>query len=291
MAKRSTNTSTLSIPTKPVEVSDDLFDYNYCIYGAKGVGKSTLACAFPGAVNFRFEFGRQNIQVRQVPEAKTKLLLWSDFMDYLDAFLEDDTCLFAIIDSIDCCHDRCFEHVCAEYGIEDPSEAEKNSYKVWKEISSTFASAFHKIQRSGKHFITLSHDKIRTYKNPDGSEREMTDWTLSPSPAAIVKEQCEVVLYYGYSGNDRVITVRNDNNRIFCSCGLDSRFLDPNGSPIKRFEVPNIDTTDHEEKAELALGVLQSAWDNELWDYDTGEPEPPKKPTRSRRKKRIAKKK
>lgn len=269
-------TSSLSLPSAPVEPSDDLFDYNLAIFGRKSVGKSTLASQFPDCLTFRFERGRRNIRIRQVPEDGS-LLTWESFREYLDLFCESDEYRYASIDSIDKCYLRCFEYICKKRGCKHPNEM--NDFgQTWNAISEEFANAFDQIQDAGKNFVVISHEKTRKWENPDGSEIERIDLTTTPSSMDVIKERCEFIFYYGYAGNDRVITIRNDNNKVECAAGMDEFFCSPEGVPLKRFEVPN--------NPKEVLPTIMKAWNNELHDYDY---EPPKTSTSRRKKRRVKK--
>lgn len=279
-APRKSSTSGLMLPTKPIAVSDDLFDYNHCIYGRKSIGKSTLGSAFPGSLNFRFERARRNLNIFQVLEDGS-LLIWPTFMEYLKLFCDAPEYQFAVIDSVDVCYEKAFEFVCKERGCTHPNQ--KNDYgATWGAISDTFMSAFDMIQDAGKKFVLLSHEKTRRFENPDGSELERVDLTLAPSAAAIVKQRCEFIYYYGYAGQDRVITIRNDRNQVECACGVGTHFRDPDGTPISRFEIPN--------DPDKVLDTLVAAWDNKLRDYDYEPPRAPRaaKPTRTTTRVRTA---
>ena len=268
-ARNNTHAASISLPTGPIEPSTDLLEYNHCIFGRKGIGKTTLGSAFPNSLNFRFERGRKNVRIVQVPE-DDKVLIWSTALQYLSLFCNSDYD-FAVIDSVDKCYEAAFEAVCERRGCTHPNE--KNDYgQTWNAISEEFIGFFDAIQDAGKRFVLLSHDKTRKYENPDGSELEQVDMTLAPSAATLVKERCDFVYYYGYAENDRVITIRNDRNQVCCACGFDEVFLDPDGTPLRRFEMPN--------NPNEAYDTLVSAWNNELRDYDY---EPPKEPRRKRR--------
>lgn len=279
---------TLSLPTTPMDQLEHFWEHSFCVFGRKGIGKSTFTRSVQQmldghfgkdkqkVLNFRFEYGRQNLPILQVPP-KGKRLTWTTFKDYCEQFCEDDTFRVAVIDSIDKCYDECFEHVCSEWGIKQPNDAPKGSGPaVWDEIRCEFESTLRAVQECGRSLVFLSHEKTRTDTLVDGTEFERIDLTCRPAASAIIKQLAEFILYYGYAGvaettevkgktktrihSDRVITIRNMDNRVECACGRDDVFLQPDGKPLFRFEVPN-------DPSQVAATV-QAAYHNELHDYD-----------------------
>lgn len=277
----------LSLPVHGVQLLEHFWQHPICIYGDKGIGKSTLGTISMQALlpegqlcgNFRFERGRQNLEdIKQFPnkedfgkefegEIVGNRLTWPIFKGYLELFCESDEYYYAVIDSLDVAYTECFTWVCGEYGVDQPDEA-KESYHIWEQIKIEFESVFRAIQDCDKSFILLSHQKAKTTKQADGTDFDRMDLSCKPAAAKIAKDLCEFVFHYGYSGttengvrsSDRVITVRNKDNSVECSTGRDDVFLQPDGKPLFRFKVPNV--------ASEVAGTIQQAYDNELWDYD-----------------------
>jgi AAA domain len=270
----------LALPSKPIEPHQFFFQQPFCIYGRKGIGKTTAAMAAQWmldaeygknkkhVLNFRFEPGRRNLRILQVPTETNRRLVWSTFKDYLELFCEDDKMAVAVIDSIDKAYDACFEHVCQNAGVSHPKEAKRDAPAIWDAIKVEFEATMYAINECGKSFVALSHEKLKIEEMPDGTEFERFDLSCKPAAAKIVKDMCEFVIYYGYSGateekakgGHRVMTIRNDDNVVECACGRDDVFLQPDGEPLYRFAIP----TD----ASLVGKTLQAAYDNELYDFN-----------------------
>lgn len=270
----------ISLPTAPVEQYDHFWEQPICIYGRKGIGKTTSAMSIQQmldqeygegekkVLNFRYEAGRRNLPILQVPFEKGKRLSWTSSKQYLDLFCDDDSYAVAVIDSIDVCYEQCYEYVCGEWGVRQPSEAGRDAPAIWDNIKIEFETTLRAILDCQKGLVLLSHEKSRTEVLADGTEYDRWDLSCKPAAAKIVKDVCEFVLHYGYTGtgtqtrrsSDRVMTIRNLDNCMEVACGRNDVFMQPDGKPLFRFKVPPV--------AEEVGPTILSAYNNELYDYD-----------------------
>lgn len=89
------------------------------IYGPEGIGKSTFAARFPGAVFIDTEGSTNDMDVARLPRPTSWNMLL-DEINYIKAHPEE--CKTLIIDTIDWAESLCVEHICAIHdkkGIED----------------------------------------------------------------------------------------------------------------------------------------------------------------------------
>ena len=255
----------------PVEANvppDNLGESIITIYGRKGIGKTSLAAQFPGSITCMFERGRRNLPIKQVPQKGEDKLGWDTFKDYVELFLGSDEYQTLVMDTIDRAYDRCLESVCKEKGCKHPND--KNDYgKTWGEIKAEFDALLGVIQDSGKGLVLISHEKAKSLgKSVEGMRREDSEdsyeykrWEPSCSKQAfeVIEEVCDFVFYYGFESEHRCITVRSPNDLAWTSCGMD-RFLDPDGTPINKF---NVGASEQE-----AYQNLLRAYNGELRDLD-----------------------
>lgn len=258
----------LILPTKPNVPSDNLTDYAMMIFGQKGIGKTSLASQFPKSLVFMFEKRRRNLPIFQVPVSRDEELTWESFLEYLEAFIEEENFETAVIDTIDGCYMACYQSVCKRYGVIVPSES-----NIWDEIAAEFGAVVLMMQNSGKGIVFLSHDKAKpmTLKKK-GFQRsdleleessipfERMEPTCRPAGWKVIQEVCDFVFYYGFTEGYRTLTVRSPHNLHWTACGVPGRFLDPEGTPISTFKVG--------ENPELAYKNLNAAFMNQIYDVD-----------------------
>jgi len=255
-------TTSLSLPTSPNEPSDNLSDYTVLIFGRKGIGKSTLGSSWPDSINFQTEPGRRNLPIIMLPENPGEHLTWKSCLDYFSLFAESKDYQTAVIDTVDRLYDLCYNHVCQHnFGIEQPSEAGRDSSSVWKSIKNEFEQGLEMARSTGKTLVFVSHD--RETNQEDDTRIEPT----CPGQARNVMQAiCDIVLHYYFYSGKRILGIRNYDNTSWCSCGLNEHFLDPDGDPLERVELPNDPTK--------VFSTVQKAFNNELRDFDYVPPKP-----------------
>jgi len=272
--KAKSEASTLALPIEDNIPPEELADAISLIYGRKAIGKTTLANKFESPLTFMFERARRNLKIRQVPkykqgDKKRKTLGWEEFLEYVELFINSDDYQTAVIDTIDRCYITCFDYVCHNAGVKDPSET-KDSYLIWQSIDAEFNAVLSLLQESGKGIILLSHERVELINTKikslrrEGAEEEqkMGRWEPSCKPAAkrAVQEICDYVFYYCFVDNKRCLYVRSPTEIAWCACGYDGHFLDPNGEQIDKFELGNTPDSAYES--------LIAAHNNELYDLD-----------------------
>lgn len=251
----------LSLPTVANVPSDDLLDYFVMIFGRKNIGKSTFGSSYPDALTFMLERGRQNLAIMMVPKKGDKPLTFKSFREYFTMFCESDAYQVGVIDTIDALYNLIYQHFIAEYGG-DMKEIQRsgNSFAFWDDVKPTFESFVAMAQDAGKKLVFISHEKAKDKPNADGTVLERIEPSCSGPALEIVQRYCDLVFHYDWVTNDRVLTLRSQDNAVWTSNGRNDRFLDPDGTPLNRIKIPN--------DPEMGFMTLESAFNGELRDYD-----------------------
>lgn len=229
------------IPTELNEPPTNLKDYCLCVFGEKGIGKTSIASQFPDSLVLMLEPKRRNLRIRQVniepmslkdmSQKNPEMSPWTTVREYVRAILADDSVQTVVIDTIDRAYEACLNHHCFEKGLSHPNDA--NDYgATWHGIKDDFESTMSKLLYADKGLIFISHAHLREQEAKDGLEQ----WVPTCSPAAwkYMKAVCDFALYYGYAGTDRAITIRG-NAGIWSACGVTDRFLLKSGEPLEQF--------------------------------------------------------
>lgn len=254
----------LALPTAPNEPSDNLEDYCVLIFGRKSVGKSTLASSWPDALNFQCEPGRRNLRIMMVPREPKEKLTWKSFLEYGRLFAETDHFHSAVVDTVDRAYNLCYTSVCSQWGVSQPSDAGYDSSSLWNAIKQEFEIGLELLRSSGKSLILVSHDRTTKRENRDGTYLDRLEPTCPGQALNVCQAICDFVFCYDFSNNDRVLTVRDFENNSWASCGLDTAFLDPDGTPLHRILIPHFKSN----TTSQIWNLLQSAFQGELRDYD-----------------------
>jgi hypothetical protein len=267
MAKKKVSTGfQLPGPNDFNEPPTTLGSYRTLIYGRKAIGKTSLASCFPGAVVGMLERGRRGLKVRQI-----QLSTWDDCLNYRDACLDDDTVETLVFDTVDVLYDLCLAHECENRGISHPGDV-KDFGSTWKAIKNAFRDFFDPISESEKGLVALSHERKDTVEVRSGANYDMLVPTCSKQAFEVVQETFDIVIYYGYHGTRRALSVRplteDANTEVWCCVNPQEVFMDPNGEPLSIILAPN--------DARRTYETLEDAFNNGVWDAVRGEPEPVK---------------
>ena len=260
----------LTIPTEVNVPPENLNEYAICIFGEKGVGKTSLAAQFEDSLVMMLEPKRRNLSIRQVNiepksikelnEDSPELTPWRYVQEYVSAVLDDDSVNTIVIDTVDRAYESCLNHHCYQKGLNHPSDV--NDYgATWAAIKGDFEATMNQLLYADMGLIFLSHAHLREVEAHDGMEQWIP--TCSPASWKYLKAVCDFALYYGYDGTDRAITLRN-NSLVWSACGTEKNFLRKDGTPIGQFSTGN----SHSE----AYENLTKAFRNELEDEEILEP-------------------
>ena len=150
----------LSLPTELSVPSNNLLDYSIFIYGAKKIGKTTLAAEF--AKNKKTFFMMTENGAKALKILQEKVNSWSDFVGYIDLVKNDNDFGLVVVDTVDVAYDLCMKHVCSELKIKHPNDLGYG--KAWTELKIEFIEQINKLVNMDKGVIFTSHDKLKTSK-------------------------------------------------------------------------------------------------------------------------------
>jgi hypothetical protein len=264
------------------EPPDDLQAYMVCIFGAKGIGKSTLG-AYWGrrkesdpnkSIILMSEPNRKNLRVRRPIQFKTytaKEIMegspdpWEQLKELTPQLIDDPTVEHISFDSIDLFYEMAQHSVSAANGVTNPSKAGKESSGVWIELRDEFKSYFDTLKETGMGILLLSHIKTRDVETVDGSKFDQIAPSCAPACLQYIKAACDFVFHYSWHNNQRCMVIRDPGNDIWTACGVQDRFCEPTGKQVERLAIPNDFTQ--------VYSTLENCFDNKEWDADTDEDE------------------
>jgi len=182
---------------EPHKVSRDLSGYITYIYGAAGVGKTTLCSQFPGALILAFEKGYNALPGVMVQDITT----WGEFKMVLRELKKpavQEKFKTIVIDTVDVAGNLCDKYICNQLGIENIGDGGWAT-NGWAKYKKEFEDSFRTIAQLGYALVFISHDKDKTFKRKDGTEYNQTIPTAQTSINEIVKNMVDL---YGYAMQD-----------------------------------------------------------------------------------------
>jgi len=270
-------------PEELNEPPSDFKDYVLCIYGMKSIGKSTIASESENAFTLMSEPLRRGLRLRmeQLKTFTAEEILAGSPDTYLRIkntipdLLDNDSVQTLVFDSIDLFYDMVIHHISAKNGVNSPGKAGKSSADVWIEVRNEFKSFMDTLIETRLRIILLSHSKEREIEGLDGAPISLVGPSCAPACLAYIKQAVDYGFFYGFEASERkrVMVIRDPSNTVWTGCGPEGRFLQPDGKPIYKLEMPNTVGKGYQ--------TLIEAFNNQHWDLDTPEEErttTPKKP-------------
>ena len=180
------------------------------IYGAEGIGKSTLAAQFPNPLFIDTEGSSNQLDIARLPAPTS----WEMLLQELDFVREKRPCSTLVIDTVDWAEQLCLTDLCAKNqknGIEDFGYGKGWEYE--KESFGKFLNKLTDIINAGINVTLTAHAALRKFEQPDemGSydrwELKLGNKTTNKiSP--LIKEWADVVLFCNY----KTLVVQTDKD-------------------------------------------------------------------------------
>ncbi len=167
------------------------------IYGAEGVGKTTLASSFPNPLFIDTEGGTSHLDVRRI----TKPDSWENFIAILlEVATTKDICKTLVIDTADWAEQLAVSHLLNKYkksGIEEFGYGK--GYVYLSEEFSRMLTSLERCIEAGIHVVITAHAKMRKFEQPDEmGAYDRWEMKLSKNSAPLLKEWADLLLFCNY---------------------------------------------------------------------------------------------
>lgn len=167
------------------------------IYGPEGIGKTTLAAAFPCPVFLDTEGGTAHLDVVRFPQPEN----WDDIPRGTSALATSDHEFHTlVIDTVDWLERLLILHICQRANkdsIEDFGYGK--GYTFLAEEFSRFLQSLEALRARGMHIVLVAHSTIRKFELPDAAGAyDRYELKLSKQCAPLLKEWCDLLLFVNY---------------------------------------------------------------------------------------------
>lgn len=178
------------------------------LYGPEGIGKTSLAAQFPGAVFLDTEGSTRNFDVARYPDPNSWAMLLQTVQFALDHPQNQQT---LVIDTSDWAEKLCVQAVCdraGKTGIEDFNYGK--GYVYLKEEFAKLLTLLDGVIDAGVHVVLTAHAALRKIELPDEmGAYDHWELKLSKQVAPMVKEWADLLLFANY----KTILVKDPNGK------------------------------------------------------------------------------
>jgi hypothetical protein len=262
----------VTIPREATPPSENLGDYSLFLHGEKKIGKTSLAARFPDAFFMLFEPGGKGLNIRREPVPS-----WRHYIAYIDALEKDSSVSTVVVDTCDVSYNLCFDYVAKRDHFKHPGDLGWG--EGWKAIREEFEDQYNRLLSLGKGVIIISHTDVAEFQSRRGNTYNKLVPTVAKSARKYLSGICDIIAYYGYYGDDRLLTIEGSDD-VEAGHRIETHFRTPSGERIHSIPM-GVD-------ADEAYANFLLAFDNKQKDRHVPEdftmltetPAPPKKKTR-----------
>ena len=167
------------------------------LYGPEGIGKSTFASQFPGAVFIDTEGSTRRMDVQRLPVPTS----WAMLMDEVAEVAKGSVpCGTLVIDTADWAERLCISAVCGRFnlkGIEDFNYGKGYTYA--KEEFAKLLDRLEEVIEAGRNVVITAHSQIVHVDQPD-AVGSYDRWTMKTSKqvAPLLREWSDMLLFANY---------------------------------------------------------------------------------------------
>ncbi len=166
------------------------------LYGAAGVGKSTLASYAPNPIFLDVENGTKKLDVNRISSIK-------DFDEFIECFKLDEIKQYdtIVIDSIDFLEQMIFEHVCKKHGKKTITDfGYGQGFEIaQKKWASLLKSLKNLVENENKNIIFIAHEQIKRFDNPLAESFDRYSLRLNQKSSSYIVAQVDAVLFVSKS--------------------------------------------------------------------------------------------
>ena len=168
------------------------------IYGADGVGKSTLCAGAPKCVFIATEDGLDNIDARAIDPPED----WPGVITAVDELTAHPGCGTIVIDSLDWAEQMLWAWLVATRPDEKGRKVKDiTGYGYGKGLTAAatewrvLLAALQRAGKAGKHVLLTAHAQRKSVKNPTGEDYEQMQIKLDERAAGLTREWVHVVAF------------------------------------------------------------------------------------------------
>jgi len=182
-----------------MEISSGIIDgaQKVVIYGPEGIGKSSFAAKFPGALFEDTEGSTKKLNVRRTPKSTS----WTMLLEHVKDIKNNPTlCDTFIIDTGDWAEQLCKAQLCSKAskgGIEDFGYGKGYTYLA--EEFGRLLNALSELIDLGVNVVIVAHAQMRKFEQPDEmGAYDRWEMKLEKKVYPLVKEWADMVLFCNY---------------------------------------------------------------------------------------------
>lgn len=217
------------LPIKPRRSVRDLWERSALWHGQPKIGKTTLAAQFPNPIFACTEDGLGDLEVFEksiqdtikcTPSGKNQFTEefvgpsgWETFKTVIhDLYNRDHSFQTFIVDTVDNLWLRCVKWHTVHHKVEYENDGALGYGKGGNLICRDFADTLAWAKRLPMGLILISHSQDKEYTDSQGKKKSRIVCTLPNKAMQVVNGMVDLIFYFTYEGDRRVIKTKSGPN-------------------------------------------------------------------------------
>lgn len=168
------------------------------IYGTHGIGKSTWASKWPGAVFLPTEDGCGDLDVASFPLCETLADAWGAVMELSTPGADHDF-KTVVLDSADWLEKLIWAEVCSKANKKAITDFDfGKGYGAATKIFDSILTAMNACRDAGLHVVVIAHCEIKKISEPGMDSYDKYTPKMHKEVSALLQEWADEVLFCGY---------------------------------------------------------------------------------------------
>ena len=185
------------------------------VYGVPGIGKTTFAAKWPGALFLDVEGSSEQLDNDDISRIDPAPATYREFLSMIDQ-VAGDTMGFKtlVIDTADWLESMMIRQICQDAGISSIEKYEKGFGKGWTKVCETWAELLDKLDRirkqKGMNILFVAHARIRKFEPADDVAYDRYTLSQNEKSGDILKKWADIILFTKHS----VLVTENEDGKI-----------------------------------------------------------------------------
>lgn len=212
----------------PTEMSEpetlSLSEVVWILYGARKIGKTSLASQFPDNLLICAEPGARGIRCFRI-----EIGTWEEFAEVVRE-VGGSNFRTVTIDTADALWEMCLGYVCRREGVRNPNDRPYG--EIWSLAEKEWVGKIKELVLTGRGLIVISHTEVSDLLLAGRERTTRIEPSIPKTAKRFLLAIADIIAFYGYEGEQRVLYLRGSTS---LEAGMRYPFFtDEGGEPAEK---------------------------------------------------------
>ena len=185
------------------------------LYGVPGIGKTTFAAKWPGALFLDVEGSSEQLDNDDISRVDPTPTTYQEFISVIDQIAVNSMGFKTlVIDTADWLESMMIRQICQDAGCCSIETYGKGYGKGWTKVCETWSTLLDKLERirkgQGMNILFVAHSRIRKFEPADDIAYDRYTLSQNEKSGDILKKWADIILFTKHS----VLVTENEDGKI-----------------------------------------------------------------------------